>query len=52
MHKYIAFNIFSGRILIISYKMLIISRMSNETRNELTIYEHYVETSEYFTYKK
>ena len=31
-YKYIAFNIFSCRILIISYKMLIITRFSNETR--------------------
>ena len=38
-YKYIAFNIFSCRILIISYKMLIITRISNEETNELTIYE-------------
>ena len=36
--KYIAFNIFSYRILIILYKMLIITRISNEETNELTIY--------------
>ena len=35
---YIAFNIFSCRILIVSYKMLIITRISNEKTNELTIY--------------
>ena len=38
-YKYIAFNIFSCRILIISYKILIIARISNEKTNELTIYE-------------
>ena len=37
-YKYIAFNIFTCRILIISYKMLIITRISNEITNELTIY--------------
>ena len=37
-NKYIAFNIFSCRILIISYKMLIITGISNEKTNELTIY--------------
>ena len=37
-YKYIAFNIFTCRILIISFKMLIITGISNETRNELTIY--------------
>ena len=37
-YKYIAFNIFSCRILIISYKVLIITGISNETRNELKIY--------------
>ena len=37
-YKYIAFNIFSCRILIISYKMLTIIQISNETRNKLTIY--------------
>ena len=37
-YKYIAFNIFSGRSLIISYKIFIITGISNETRNELTIY--------------
>ena len=36
--------------LIISYNMLIITGISNETINELTIYmQYYVETSEYFT---
>ena len=37
-NKYIAFNIFSCRISIISYKMLIITGISNEKTNELTIY--------------
>ena len=37
-YKYIAFNIFSCRILIISYKMSIITGISNETTNESTIY--------------
>ena len=37
--KYIAFNIFSWRISIISYKMLIIAGISNQKTNELTIYE-------------
>ena len=37
-YKYIAFNIFSCRILIASYKMLIIKEISNKTTNELTIY--------------
>ena len=37
-YKYIVFNIFSCRILIISYKMLIITGISNEETNELTIY--------------
>ena len=37
-YKYIAFNIFSSRILIISYKMLIITGISNEKTNELIIY--------------
>ena len=36
--KYIPFDIFSCRILIISYKMSIITGISNETRNEITIY--------------
>ena len=36
--KHIAFNIFSCRILIISYKTLIITGISNEKTNELTIY--------------
>ena len=36
--KYIAFNIFSHRILIISYKMLIITGISTEKTDELTIY--------------
>ena len=36
--KHIAFNIFSCRILIISYKMLIITGTSNEKTNELTMY--------------
>ena len=31
-YKYIAFNIFSCRILIISYKMLIITGISNEQK--------------------
>ena len=37
-YKYIAFNIFSCGILIISYKILIITGISNEKTNELTIY--------------
>ena len=36
-YKYIVFDIFSCRILIIAYKMLIITRIPNETTNELTI---------------
>ena len=36
-YKYIAFNIFSCRNLIVSYKMLIITGISNEKTNELTI---------------
>ena len=32
-YKYIAFNIFSCKILIISYKMLIITGISNEKTN-------------------
>ena len=38
-YKYISFNIFSSRILIISYKMLIITGISNEKTYELTINE-------------
>ena len=38
-YKYIVFNIFSCRILIVSCKMLIITGISNEKANELTIYE-------------
>ena len=38
-YKYIAFNIFSFRIVIISYKMLLIKGISNEKTNELIIYE-------------
>ena len=34
-YKYIAFNIFSGRILIILYKILIITGISNEKTNLL-----------------
>ena len=37
-YKYIAFNILSCRILVISYKMLTITGMYNEKTNELTIY--------------
>ena len=37
-YKYIDFNIFSCRILITLYKIIIIFRISDETRNELTIY--------------
>ena len=37
-YKYIAFNIFSCRILIILYKILIITGISNEKRNWLAIY--------------
>ena len=36
--KHIAFNIFPCRILIISYKLLIITAKLNEKTNELTIY--------------
>ena len=37
-YKYIAFNIFTCRILIILYKILIITGISNEKTNTLTIY--------------
>ena len=37
-YKYITFNILSCRILIVSYKTLIIAGVSNEKTNELTIY--------------
>ena len=37
-YSYIAFNILSCRIVIISYKMLFIKEISNEKTNELTIY--------------
>ena len=37
-YKSIRFNIFSCRIMIISYKMLIITGIFNEKTNELTIY--------------
>ena len=37
-YKYIAFNIFTWRILIISYKILIITEISNGKTNSLTIY--------------
>ena len=37
-YKYIALNIFSCRILIISYKMSVITGISNGTTNESTIY--------------
>ena len=37
-YKYIAFNIFWCRLFIISYKMLLITEISNEKTNELTIY--------------
>ena len=37
-YKHIAFNIFSCRVLIISYKILIITGTSKEKTNELTIY--------------
>ena len=37
-YKYIVFNIFTSRILIISYKMLIITGISNEKTYALTIY--------------
>ena len=37
-YKSIRFNIFSCRIVIISYKMLIITGIFNEKTNELTIY--------------
>ena len=38
INKKILFLTFSGRILIISYKMLTITGVSNEKRNKLTIY--------------
>ena len=37
-YKFIAFNIFSSKVLIISCKVLIIMVTSNEITNELTIY--------------
>ena len=37
-YKYIAFNVFSCRILIILYEMLVTTAISNEKTNELTIY--------------
>ena len=37
-YKHIAFNIFSCRALIISYKMLIIAGISNQRTSGLTIY--------------
>ena len=37
-YKYVAFKIYWCRILMISYKMLMISGISNETRNELIIF--------------
>ena len=37
-YKYIVFNIFSCRIVIISYKMLIVIRVSNAKINKLTMY--------------
>ena len=37
-YKLMAFNSFSGRILIISCKILIITVIPNETTNKLTIY--------------
>ena len=37
-YKYIAFNIFPCRIVIILYKMLIITGISNKKTNQLTIY--------------
>ena len=40
-YKYIAFNIFSSIILIILYKVLIITGISNEKANELTIYKRH-----------
>ena len=53
-YQHFVFNIFSCRILIILYKMLIIIGISNGTRNELTIKAilwYYVETSQYFADK-
>ena len=49
--KFIAFNIFSSRILITSGKILIITVISNNKPNELTIYVNYFQTSQYFTNK-
>ena len=37
-YRYNVFNLFSWRIVIIPYKMLIITGISNEKTNELTIY--------------
>ena len=37
-HKCTAFTIFSSKIMIISYKMLIITGISNDKTNELTIF--------------
>ena len=37
-YKYIAFNIFSSIILIISFKMLISTGVCNKKANELTMY--------------
>ena len=49
-YKYIAFDIFSRRIVIISSKILIITWISNEKRNKLNM-EYYVKTSQNFTGK-
>ena len=41
-YKFVDFNVFSRKILIISCKMLIITVISNETTNELTIYDKFM----------
>ena len=51
-YKYIAFNISSCKILIISYKMLIIAGFCKKKKKTNQPYmEHYVEASQYFTDK-
>ena len=53
-YKYIAFNISSCKILIISYKMLIIAGFCKKKKKKKTnqpYMEHYVEASQYFTDK-
>ena len=50
-YRYIEFKIFLCRIKIILFKMLIITRISDEKTNELTMIEYYVERSQYYTDK-